>query len=416
MRRARHERTAPTLERTSVANPSTPAPPRALVIDTLGSTPDLRAMLKESGLTPRPFDLRRPATDRDLRETDVAVVSVDWSRLEGCTGKLVELIDTFARAHIATLVVGVPDEVALESSPLIDRVSGAPTAHDIESRLKTFARFAPMIRRLDRELHHLQRLGRRLNHHFADIDQEMRLAGRLQRDFLPRAAPSVPPLTFEALFRPATWVSGDTYDIFRIDERHVGVLLADAVGHGMAAALLTMFLRQALQCKRIEGKSYSVGSAADVVSGLHRSLVQQALPNCWFITASYLVINTATLELQHARGGAPFALYAPFKGELRELTAPGMLLGLPDVPDAFGQDQVALNPGDKVILYSDGVEDAIIAARGPNEVRFRPEVREWVRMPARKMIQALGDHLDRKEGSLNPADDATVVVVEVAGT
>lgn len=398
-----------------MASPTTPAAPRALVIDTLGKTPDLRAMLKESGLAPRAFDLRRPATDRDLRETDVAVVSVDWSRLEGCADKLVNLIDTFARAHIATLVVGVPDEVALESSPLIDRVRGAPTAADIESRLQTFARFAPMIRRLDRELHHLQRLGRRLNHHFADIDQEMRLAGRLQRDFLPRGAPNVPPLIFEALFRPATWVSGDTYDIFRIDERHVGVLLADAVGHGMAAALLTMFLRQALQCKQIDGKSYAVCSAADVVGGLHRALLQQSLPNCWFITASYLVINTATLELQHARGGAPFAIYAPSKGPVRELSAPGMLLGLPDVIDSFGQDQIALNPGDKVILYSDGVEDAFISARSPGEVKFRPELGDWVRMPARKMIQTLGDHLDRKEGSLNPADDCTVVVVEVAG-
>jgi sigma-B regulation protein RsbU (phosphoserine phosphatase) len=388
---------------------------RALLVDESGQPDAIAGMLATHGIRARVHSLEQPANRRELSDTDVAVISVDWGRLNGQRGRILSLINTLAQHHIATLVMGVPESVSF-SGPLIDHVPPGANAADVQARLGSFVRYAPMVRRLERELNHLQRLGKRLNTHFADVDQELRLAGRLQRDFLPCKLPNLPPLSFESLYRPATWVSGDTYDVFRIDERHVGLFVGDAVGHGMAAGLLSMFVRNALTTKHVGADGYEVVSPADAMNGLHQALVQQSLPNCWFVTASYIIINTATLEIRHARGGHPFPILIPAEGPIRELQAGGGLLGVPDIDGGFEQDEASLNAGDKIVVYSDGVERCFVERRDMEtlEAEYTPELREWARLPAKQLIQRLSDHLDVQEGSLHPADDSTVVVLEVA--
>ena len=76
------------------------------------------------------------------------------------------------------------------------------------------------------------------------LDEELRLAAKLQQDFLPKQLPQVGPIHFHSLFRPAGYVSGDLYDVMRLDEKRVGFFPVDAVGHGMPAALLTMFIKR----------------------------------------------------------------------------------------------------------------------------------------------------------------------------
>src|SRR5207249_7672462 len=88
------------------------------------------------------------------------------------------------------------------------------------------------------------------------VDEEMRLAARLQQDFLPKSLPQLGRVHFHALFRPAGYVSGDLYDVMRLDEKHIGFYMADAVGHGMPAALLTMFIKNALVTKQITDNGY----------------------------------------------------------------------------------------------------------------------------------------------------------------
>ena len=70
------------------------------------------------------------------------------------------------------------------------------------------------------------------------------------------------------LFRsPTAWVSGDIYDITRLDEEHVGFYVADVVGHGIPAALLTIFLKQAMIMRETVGGSYKIYSPSDVKIG-----------------------------------------------------------------------------------------------------------------------------------------------------
>ncbi len=104
---------------------------------------------------------------------------------------------------------------------------------------------------LREELNLLRRRDETLNFYMHRLDEELRLAARLQQDFLPKSLPNVGRLHFHTLFRPAGYVSGDLYDVMRLDERRIGFYMADAVGHGMPAALLTMFLKHALVTKEL---------------------------------------------------------------------------------------------------------------------------------------------------------------------
>src|SRR5439155_22239590 len=90
---------------------------------------------------------------------------------------------------------------------------------------------------------------------------------------------------FHTLFRPAGYVRGDLYDVMRLDETHIGFYMADAVGHGMPAALLTMFIKNALVTKEITAGSYRLLDPGQTIAKLNEALVGQNLSYATFATA-----------------------------------------------------------------------------------------------------------------------------------
>ncbi len=287
------------------------------------------------------------------------------------------------------------------------------SADELWGRVATIREYRPQLRRMEEQVSTMQRLGKKLNQHFVEIDRELRLASRLQRDFLPRDLPEIGDVRFAALYRPASWVSGDVYDVRRLDESHVGFLLADAVGHGVAAGLLTMFIRQAIVGKRVYDNDYVIIPPSDALIALNKELAAQELPHCQFVTACYATINLETHELTFARGGHPHPIHVSADGACSEVRTVGGLLGVfPD--EAFPSLTILLEPGDKFVIYSDGMENAVISRRERDrgQVHFTAEFLEFVRDPAEPCLNALSAHLDRLEGSLQPADDQTCLVVE----
>jgi sigma-B regulation protein RsbU (phosphoserine phosphatase) len=302
----------------------------------------------------------------------------------------------------------------LDHTSLVDVVSHQAATRDLCARLSTLQRYQTLVRQMERELNSMERLGKRLNRHFSEVEQEMRLAGRLQRAFLPQVDEPIGPLRFATVFRPVSWVSGDIYDVFRVDERHVAFYIADAVGHGMAASLLTMFIKKAVVAKRIFEDRYEILAPGNTIQGLNDALASQALPNAQFVTACYCLVNTDTLEMQYARGGHPYPLLATAGGGITELKTTGGLLGL--FPgEQYPTGTVKLKPGDKLILYTDGIEIAYDEQEGQGQKlnHHRRVFEELASCPAAEMVERITDLLDDQAGSLDPRDDVTVLTVEV---
>ncbi|HWE03751.1 MAG TPA: PP2C family protein-serine/threonine phosphatase [Tepidisphaeraceae bacterium] len=263
------------------------------------------------------------------------------------------------------------------------------------------------------ELNLLRRRDDTINYNMNRLDEELRLAARLQRDFLPKSLPQLGAIRFHTLFRPAGYVSGDLYDVMRLDEQHVGFYIADAVGHGMPAALLTMFLKHALVTKEIYGGGYRLLKPSESMARLNESFIDQNLAHSTFATAIYGMINVRTLELTIACAGHPMPVLLPEAGPMKNLPATGGLLGI--FPgETYTDFTTQLSPGDRLILYTDGVEVAFgdDPSTGDPE-RWRQELVDRRLLPSATLLSAFSECADKESGSLEPKDDLTMVMIEV---
>lgn len=284
-----------------------------------------------------------------------------------------------------------------------------PQAFDtLESHVEGLA---GQVERLSREIDQLRLRDAAVHGMMARLDEEQRLAARLQRDFLPKKLPQTGGVHFHTLYRPAGYVSGDLYDVMRLDESHVGFYVADAVGHGMPAALLTMFMKNALVTKEVGDGTYRLLDPSQTIARLNNSLCAQDLSHATFATAAYGMINTHTLELCFATGGHPNPVLLR-DGKLQDLVGEGALLGIfPN--ETFHSCRVQLHHGDRVFCYTDGIEVAFTGENVADVNRWREELLVRQDLPTAGILQSIADHLDAAGGSLLPKDDLTIVAMEI---
>jgi sigma-B regulation protein RsbU (phosphoserine phosphatase) len=267
------------------------------------------------------------------------------------------------------------------------------------------------ITQLSFELNLLRRRDETVNGMMMRLDEEQRLAARLQQDFLPKKLPQLGTIHFQTLFRPAGYVSGDLYDVMRLDENHLAFYVADAVGHGMPAALLTMFMKNALVTKDITAGAYRILEPHETMARLNNSLCEQNLSNATFATAVYGTINTKTLTMTVARGGHPHPVLVR-DGSIRELSPEGALLGI--FPgESFSNCTVQLQRGDRVMIYTDGIEVAFSEGGIADDERWRAELVRMSDQPVADILETFAGQLDTSGGSLLPRDDLTIVAFEV---
>ncbi|GJQ27241.1 MAG: hypothetical protein HBSAPP02_22730 [Phycisphaerae bacterium] len=352
------------------ANPRTP-PPVAVIVD-----PALAGTVNETELT----DLLAAA---DQRGQTVLI-----------------LTRRPARFHLPA-----PCCVALSPDDSTETVRGA---------LRGLAASSGALARLQSERRRIQHVGESVRDYFAAMDCELRLASRLQQEFLPRSGQRFGPAVFHTLFRPANWVSGDVFDIVRLDEEHVAFYLADAMGHGVAAGLLTMYVRQSIRPKRILVSGYEIIPPGEVLGMLNDRFCDQKLPEPHFITAIYAIFNMETLQLDYAVAGHPPALRIRPGGDISELPGDGALIGL-GYGQTFVAQSVQLHRGDRLIVYSDGIEPAIITERhpAPQPPCWTANASELLQLPADQLIPRLFDAVDRTPGSLRHADDVSALVLDI---
>jgi sigma-B regulation protein RsbU (phosphoserine phosphatase) len=186
--------------------------------------------------------------------------------------------------------------------------------------------------------------------------------------------------------------------------------MADAVGHGMPAALLSMFLKTALVTKEINASGYRLLDPAQTMTRLNDALVEQNLSQAMFATALYGSVNIRSLELTFARGGHPSPVILTRNGDLRAIEAEGPLLGIFPC-ETFEQTTIQLTPGDRVFVYSDGIEWAFSDEPTPDTSLWREKLLARREMPTDQLLREFGKHLD---GGQPKKDDLTVIVIDVA--
>ncbi len=237
---------------------------------------------------------------------------------------------------------------------------------------------------------------------------ELRLAEQVQRSMLPRFLPKLPQVEFGAALRPSRHLAGDFYNVIRLDAHSVGVCLGDVMGHGPAAALLGVFAMQGIRTKTIEGSNYEILPPAEVVANLSRDLLRADFPDNPFVTMVYGVLDTTRAVLSYCCGGHPPAILLREGQPPRRLEGRGPLLGVFNVP--FEGAEVALAPGDRVTLYSDGVESILWGeyGAGVDGLASLLSLRD-----GRSPQELVDDALGVAEPGDGPSDDLTIVLFEM---
>jgi len=281
-------------------------------------------------------------------------------------------------------------------------------AEELRAQVRAFLRIGDMQERLAEKSAEVQRINKRLQQAYQQIDQELELARRLQASFLPQRLPDVPPARFAVHYLLCGQVGGDFYDVFRLDENHVGFYVADAMGHGVPASLLTIFVKKGVRAKEVFGQQYRLVPPGEVLQRLNRDLIDQALSDTPFITMVYALLNHRDGTLRFSRAGHPYPLHVPRDGSLQLWEGEGLLLGVFEAQ--FSDRTHRLDPGDKVLLYSDGVDAACFEGREPGTESLLACAERHRALPIQAFVENLARDLFR---ACSPPDDLTLLGLEM---
>ncbi|MCB8981777.1 MAG: SpoIIE family protein phosphatase [Ardenticatenaceae bacterium] len=239
------------------------------------------------------------------------------------------------------------------------------------------------------------------------LERELELAAQVQRNLLRQELPQFPDYNFASYLQPARQVGGDFYDVLEIDDEHVGVLIADVADKGFHAALFmavtrTLFLR--------EGR-HSLSPVA-VALAVHEGMLEIANNDEVFLTAFYGVLHRPTGRLAYIRAAheRPFLLRTG--QEVVALAGGGRFLGM--MPDlSLVEETVDLLPGDRLVMFSDGVPDAVNEAdQGYSNQRLAAAITACGQKSAAEIVDYLVRDVAQWQGKAAPFDDLTLLVLE----
>jgi len=182
------------------------------------------------------------------------------------------------------------------------------------------------------------------------IQKELETARKIQMSILPSSTPQLAGLDIAARYIPMTSVAGDFYDFILVDEKHLGILVADVSGHGMPAALIASMLKIALGAEMAHADD-----PAQVLLGLNQTLCGKFQHH--FVTAAYLFVDMLKGTLTYAGAGhPPLLLWGQSSQGVRDVEENGLFLG--KFPWAtYTSRELPLNAGDWCLLYTDGIPE-----------------------------------------------------------
>lgn len=240
------------------------------------------------------------------------------------------------------------------------------------------------------------------------LERELELAQQVQQSMLPHIFPLVPGVQFFARSVPARQVGGDFYDVFVLNANRVGIVIADVSDKGMPAALFMALTRSLVRAEARREPSPLV-----VLRRVHRLLLDLSQPTM-FVTIFYGVLDITARRLTYVRAGHDYPLLLR-DGLATRLEAEGTVLGMLDAELVrLSEESVAVQAEDRLILYTDGLIDALTIKE---EAFGRERLTELVKSHAASPLQALGEAVFRAvsdhQGNAEQFDDMTLLAVGI---
>jgi PAS domain S-box-containing protein len=236
---------------------------------------------------------------------------------------------------------------------------------------------------------------------------ELRIASDIQRSFLPEHIPPVAGFDLAAISVPAMEVGGDFYDFIPGRDGGLGMVIADVSGKSVPAALFMALSRTIVRANATHHQSGTeiLQDANDMISADSRSGM--------FVTLFYGVLDEKTRSLVYANAGhPPPLLFRISEGDFAELEVTGIALGIM-CKMAYEERRISLSTGDVLVLYTDGITEAINRDMEQYGIkRLSSVVRNARALSAQGIMESILEDISRFSGDQAQFDDITMIVVK----
>ena len=298
---------------------------------------------------------------------------------------------TMRATHDRGTLFGVAPTGKEWATPLIviNRISGGKIAEEWSADIVT-----PFLEEIEQQTRERER-----------VEQEMRVAQRIQQASLPEAVPELEGWQITPFYRPARDVGGDFYDFFELERGRVGVVVGDATGKGMPAALV-----MSTTLGMLRAVALSADSPSEVLERVNEALSAR-IPSNMFVTCFYGILDPSSGSFIYANAGHDLPYLRRRGGGADELRARGMPLGL--MPGmSYEKNEATLAAGDSALFYSDG----LVEAHNPQREMFGfPRLKRLVAEHSGKgsLVDLLTDELRSFTGDgWEQEDDITLVTLQ----
>ncbi len=329
---------------------------------------------------------QQPLLVRDLAAHDPLPWQPDWLQAEGFRGHAVVPLIVDGQS-IGALVLNTRQPCLLDEN---------------ETRLlRLMANQAAMA--LEKARLHQQELQRQR------LEEELSIGRQIQLSLLPKELPTVPCWEIAVYYQAARQVGGDFYDLFELpgEPRRLGLVVADVAGKGVPAALFMALGRTAIRTAAQGGRG-----PADALVEANKLILRDSWADL-FLTAFYAVLDIDSGRLTFANAGHNRPLWhQAATGRFQELEAQGIVLGSFDRID-LEERQIDVAPGDLLVLYTDGVTEAMDAGHRPfGDERLRVAVRDAAPAGTQAVLDAVVSAIGAFVGNHARSDDCTLLVLQ----
>jgi sigma-B regulation protein RsbU (phosphoserine phosphatase) len=240
------------------------------------------------------------------------------------------------------------------------------------------------------------------------LEHELRLAREIQESFLPEHCPDYPGWEIAVDWRAARGVGGDYYDFIEFGNGSLGVSIADVSDKGVAAALYMAMSRSVLRAASLDAHS-----PAETLQRANRVLMQESRSGM-FVSLVYAIMRMDTGSVRYVRAGHNIPLHMHVDGTISLLAPAGIALGIMQDPE-LEEDAITLEPGESLVLYTDGITEAWNEAEDEFGMqRLLDVVASGAGASPEELIGRVRDAVEAFVGRGAQSDDYTILVVKRA--
>ena len=253
----------------------------------------------------------------------------------------------------------------------------------------------------------IHRLSSEVQQQRDELEHELQVVSQLQRNLLPERLPEIGGLKLAVHYETSRYAGGDYYDVAALPDGRLAILVADAEGHSAPATVM-----MAMTCALFRSCSTCLGEPDRMLSYINENLCKVNKGS--FVTALYAVYDASCRTLKMARAGNPLPIrYRPSEKSATELSCEGVLImGLESYTEV-PVTEVTLQPGDRLLFYTDGVTDRFSETREPYGIdRLLQQFGASDSDNPAGILKGIIDDLSRFAGT-RPADDDQAMLMMV---